>query len=115
MRAVTSTSLSEVSGVSMRRNVRAEWIVRQNGQRTRAVIGIEPVTTTGRSHDGQARLPRPTAWAARPARFQARRGDRPHGLHEILDVLVERREVPSRTGGDPPAERRELERLREVP
>ena len=43
------------------------------------------------------------------------RGDRAHGLDQVVDVRVERREVPAGAGGDPAAERRELERLREVP
>ncbi len=41
-------------------------------------------------------------------------GDRPHRLDEVVDVRVERGEVAAGAGGDPSAEGRELERLREV-
>ena len=42
------------------------------------------------------------------------RGDRPHGLDQVVDVGVERREVTAGAGGDPAAQGRELERLWEM-
>ena len=44
----------------------------------------------------------------------ARRRDGADRLDQVVDVRVERREVPAGAGRDPAAERRELERLREV-
>ena len=41
--------------------------------------------------------------------------DHAHRLDEVVDVRVERRVVAAGAGGEPAAERRELERLREVP
>src|SRR5262249_45832241 len=43
------------------------------------------------------------------------RRDQPETLDELVDVRVQRREVAARAGGDPAAERRHLEGLREVP
>ena len=58
------------------------------------------------------RRPRPAA--RQPPRLpQARRRDRAHGLDEVVDVRQPRREVPARARGDPAAQRRQLERLRE--
>ena len=42
------------------------------------------------------------------------RSERPDGLHEVVDVRVQRGVVPPGPGGDPAAERRVLERLGEV-
>jgi hypothetical protein len=42
------------------------------------------------------------------------RRDRAHRLDQVVDVRVEGRVVSARPGGDPAAQRRELERLREV-
>src|SRR5256885_1662144 len=49
MRAVTSTSLSEVSGVSSLTKARAEWIDRQNGQRRRAAVAPDGVVMRDRA------------------------------------------------------------------
>ncbi len=49
-----------------------------------------------------------------PALPRAGRRQRPDRLDEVVDVGLERREVAARAGRDPAAERRELERLREV-
>ncbi len=55
------------------------------------------------------------ARAGQPARLPyARRRDRARGLQEVLDVGPDRREMARGAGGDPAAERRVLERLREV-
>ena len=43
------------------------------------------------------------------------RRDRPHRLDQVVDVRVERREVPARPRRHPTPERRVLERLRKVP
>jgi len=50
-----------------------------------------------------------------PALPQAAWRDRPHRLDQVVDVRVERREMPARPGRDPTAQGRVLERLREVP
>ena len=58
---------------------------------------------------------RPGARPGQPARLpHARRRQRPHRLDEVVDVGHQRREVPARARRDPAAERRVLERLREV-
>ena len=58
---------------------------------------------------------RPGARAGQPAALpDARRRERAHRLDEVVDVRVQRGEVAARAGGDPAAERRVLERLREV-
>ena len=49
-----------------------------------------------------------------PALPRPGRRDRAHRLDQVVDVRVERGEVPAGAGRDPAAERRELERLREV-
>ena len=49
-----------------------------------------------------------------PALPGAGRGDRAHRLDQVVDVGVDGREVAAGAGRDPAAERRELERLREV-
>ena len=46
---------------------------------------------------------------------RARRRERAHGLHEVVDVGPQRREVAAGPGGDPAAQRGELEGLREEP
>ena len=55
------------------------------------------------------------AGAGQPPRLpHAGRRERPHRLDEVVDVGLQRGEVAARARGDPAAERRELERLREV-
>ena len=57
----------------------------------------------------------PAPGARQPAALPgAARGDRPHRLDQVVDVRVERGEVPAGAGRDPAAQGGELERLREV-
>ncbi len=52
----------------------------------------------------------------KPARFtDPARGHHPHRFDHVVDVGIDGRVVAARPGGQPAAERRELERLREVP
>ncbi len=58
---------------------------------------------------------RARAGARQPPRLdRSRRGDGGDRLDEVVDVGVEGREMPAGAGGDPAAQGRELERLREV-
>ena len=70
-------------------------------------IPSEPISI--RSGEGPAPEPGSRRLSPLPAR-----GDRPHRLDQVVDVGVERREVAAGAGRDPAAERRVLERLREV-
>ena len=66
--------------------------------------------------DHQAVRARACAGARQAAAFQhARRRHRAQALHELVDVGVERGVVAAGAGGDPAAEGREAEGLREVP
>ena len=62
----------------------------------------------------------PVGAGARPGSRQAAalpvagRGDRPHRLDQVVDVGIERREMPAGAGGHPAAQRGVLEGLREV-
>ena len=65
--------------------------------------------------DHQAVGAGPGARAREPAALPpALRREHPHRLDEVVDVGVVRRVVAARAGGDPAAERREAEALREV-
>ena len=66
-----------------------------------------------RAASGRATARRPSRAAAATPRPRRRRVTRPHRLDEVVDVRRAGREVPGRARGDPAAERRELERLRE--
>ena len=70
-------------------------------------IPSEPISIrSGRGPGARARQP--------PALPGPARGDRPHRLDQVVDVGLQRREVPAGPGRDPAAEGRVLEGLREV-
>ena len=65
--------------------------------------------------DPEAIRARPRARAGQAARLDdPRRCHHAQRFHELVDVGVQRRVVPARAGGDPAAQARELEGLREV-
>ena len=83
------------------------------GLETHPRLGDDPEGALGADqHPVGAAGRRPSRAAAATA--TPRRRDRPDRLDEVVDVRVERGEVAAGAGGDPAAERRELERLGEV-
>ena len=75
------------------------------GDHAQGPLGAEQ-RPVGRGAGARARQP--------PAPPQPARRDRPHRLDQVVDVRVESREVAAGPGRDPAAQRRVLERLREV-
>ena len=97
---------------SKRSAAEARWVGRSCSRIQASVM--MPRRALGADH--QPVRARPRAGARQAAAFQrAGRRHRAQALHELVDVGVERGVVAAGAGGDPAAEGREAEGLREVP
>ena len=106
----TARTPSAPSAKPGKRTVRAARCDGRGCTRTHASVmtpSVPSLPSSSRSGDGPAPLPGQAPRRPRPAR-----GDRAHRLDDVVDVGQARGEVPARARGHPPAERRELERLR---
>ena len=107
--ARTALRAGDEIGEGHRRPTCARWAILQAHPR----FGDDAENAFGA--DEQSVGTRAGAGAGQAARLDhAARRDDAQRFDEVVDVRVQRREVAARAGGDPAAERRELERLRKM-